>query len=155
MSKKIHINYEEKVYTPKDFFNFLQEEEYKSQKASDFYYTEGAKGIRRYYTMASDDIHSIPIAKAKINPKLISQILSSAEYHQNKYKDFFENHARFLNDAYEKENCPYLQQGTTLESLGINDRKEWLKWLQKNHPDKGGDTSLCQFVIKEGKRKKY
>ncbi len=38
-----------------------------------------------------------------------------------------------------------------LFKLGITNRKDWLKWLLKNHPDKGGDSELCSKVIDVGR----
>nr|QBK86632.1 MAG: hypothetical protein LCMAC102_04280 [Marseillevirus LCMAC102] len=38
-----------------------------------------------------------------------------------------------------------------LTSLGITNKNEWMHWLRKNHPDKGGDTDLCQDVMAAGR----
>jgi hypothetical protein len=38
-----------------------------------------------------------------------------------------------------------------LQQLNINNKKDWKKWLLKNHPDKGGDNDLCGKVINTGK----
>ena len=40
-----------------------------------------------------------------------------------------------------------------LEKFGIQTKKDWKDWLLKNHPDKGGDSTLCQEVIAEGRSK--
>lgn len=39
----------------------------------------------------------------------------------------------------------------SLASLGITDRKGVLKWMAKNHPDKGGDTGVFQHVLAQAK----
>lgn len=42
-----------------------------------------------------------------------------------------------------------------LISMGIHDKYDWKYWLLKNHPDKGGDTELCQRVIRAGRNLGY
>lgn len=33
-----------------------------------------------------------------------------------------------------------------LQQHGIVDRRTWLQWVRKNHPDKGGDTAVFQEI---------
>lgn len=43
----------------------------------------------------------------------------------------------------------------SLSSLGITNRAGVLKWMAKNHPDKGGDTAVFQNILAEAKAKGF
>ena len=38
-------------------------------------------------------------------------------------------------------------QGTELAKLGITDKKSFLAWARKNHPDRGGDKATFQRIL--------
>lgn len=69
------------------------------------------------------------------------------------FLDFFKEYgSKFIkwlsgSKGNEPSNQPSNQQDNELANLGITDRASLLKWMKKNHPDKGGDTAVFQRVL--------
>lgn len=73
---------------------------------------------------------------------------------EQEFEDFFrKNYSWYRYDSF-AFTSPNLAK-ETLEKFSITNRKEWLRWLRDNHPDKGGNTADCQKVIDAGRKMGY
>lgn len=67
----------------------------------------------------------------------------------------FEKEKEPESESEPKHKCYSMSNMQILKYFNINDRKEWKDWLRNNHPDKGGNTEDCQYVISAGRNLGY
>jgi hypothetical protein len=78
---------------------------------------------------------------------------------ENQYKnEYFDLFNKLFNPTEEKPRQQRLQQQRYQTNqydlfvrLHISTKEEWKHWIIKNHPDKGGDTTLFIQVLKVGR----